>query len=205
MPCPATRCPPASSFVCSSPNQCQYWLALLPIREQRCKLVRLLEHVPISLCCHAAELHQHALGADLVPDLLCHSFDTLCCFAGLLTTPFLRLSTQIWAVFSTEQSFLILQGQLDAEREAVEDAVQRRREADEAARGLQEETVHLQVQSAQDRLASRERRLASWRLRCTPCTALCLAQAGSCGWNPQERQHEERYQGSTCSRVVCVA
>ena len=42
--------------------------------------------------------------------------------------------------------FVMLQGQLDAEQEAVEDAVQRRREADAAARGLQEETVHLQVQ-----------------------------------------------------------
>ena len=48
--------------------------------------------------------------------------------------------------------FVMLQGQLDAEREAVEDAVQRRREADEAAKGLQEETVQLQVQqSAQAR------------------------------------------------------
>ena len=40
---------------------------------------------------------------------------------------------------------VILQGQLDAEREAVEEAVQRCRDADEAARGLRQETVHLQV------------------------------------------------------------
>ena len=54
--------------------------------------------------------------------------------------------------FVVQKSLLKVQGQLDAEREAVVDAVQWRREADEAARGLQEETVQLQVQqSVQDR------------------------------------------------------